>query len=123
MRGSTNITNAPGVSYTQSTGRITIPAEQVTGHISISGTPGVASFSVTATANTRLSNPAAQFGADYNTVLIPNAGWGLPAAVTMTRDNVNFNSYTYDNVTGAIFIARQHVLGDFRISATTPPAT
>jgi len=120
MRGNTNISNS--VTYNQSTGAISIPGTQVTAAITISGTTQPASYTVVAPTNTTLTNTAAQHGVAFNATLNGNTGWARPASITMTRDNVSFTNFTYNNVTGAISIVAAHVTGNFRITATVPRA-
>jgi len=80
------------------------------------------SFPVTNTiANTTLSpqgTNAAITGMAYSGTLTANAGYELPATITMTIGGANFTGFTYNPATGAITVQSANVTGAIVISGT-----
>jgi len=93
-------------------------ASNVTGNIVISGTAIPIPYTVTAPANTSLTNMTARHLEPYNTTLRANTGWVLPATITMTRNGASFTNFTYNSTSGDISIFGTHVTGNFVISGT-----
>ncbi len=126
-----NGADVPEATYDPTTGKVTVPADKVTGPIAIEGTAPKkpATYDVTNKVdNTTPTTPEkATEGTPYETKLVPNDGYKLPETVTVKVGDKTLDpkEFTYDPTTGTVTVPADKVTGPIAIEGTAPkkPAT
>ena len=123
--GSTTLTSGTHYTYNSSTGDITIYGTSVTDSITITATGTAKTYTVSYELSgvTKSSgDTTATHGKAYSAKLAAEAGYNLPAGITVKVGGTTLTSgYTYTQSTGAISINAASVTGNIVITATGEP--
>ena len=114
-----------GYTYEKTTGKLTIPADKVTGNITVSVTPVIKTYTVTFSGSNYTENGAATvtYNTAYTATLTPAAGYALPASITVQVGGTTISGYTYSASTGELTIPADKVAGNISISVTPTKKT
>ena len=112
------------VSYNSATGVFSIPANTVSGDLTISaaGLP-VVNYAVTSKITScMLYSATADSQTGYLGTLTPNAGYKLPQKLTATMGGAEFTDFTYNATTGVIKVKATAISGDLVFAGSAVPA-
>ncbi len=121
--GGSELNAGTDFTYDNITGAIWINGGMVTGNIEITAAGVLKTFAVTDQVDTgTFADIAATYGADYDTVIIPDTGRQLPKNIIVTVGGTMLTEgFTYDPVTGAIHIDGAKITGPVVIIAGVIP--
>ncbi len=105
--------------YSSSTGELVLYASKVTGNIEIIAIAELKTFNVGVNIDdSALIGDAAVYGMDYNTLLVVEDGYMLPDTITiMIGGKILIDGYTYNKLTGEIYINGSKITGPVQIIA------
>ena len=115
--------------FDSATGKVTIPAEDVTGNIVVTATAvataDLQKYTVTFPTDVNITNDGvveATSGKIYSTKISAVTGYKLPNTIEVTINGVECTEFSYDSETGKIVIPPALITGNIVISATAEKA-